>query len=350
MYSCEGEEGAIKITDFGLAKIVGEHDIHSDIVGTVGYLAPEVITKKLYTPACDVWALGVILYILLVGYPPFYGKSEMQTVSQIKKGAFVFHSQPWKNVSEEAKSLVSAMLVVNPENRITIKDILNHPWICKNSSDKHLGDAIEKLKKFNSARKLKAVTKALIAGARLSASQKLRALVEKDQANVFTIDQLKRIYNAFGEVAGSSKKIDINQFKLIFAKIGFGSLPNERMFQLFDADGDGLVTYREILVKLSVLKENRKESIRFCFDYIDSDGNGMISRDELYNMIKQSLVNDDINSNADNEAFISKFDNIMSIYDADGDGCISFEEFKNCIECNRDYTLIDLFLAPVRKL
>lgn len=349
MYTRKGDSGIIKITDFGLAKFINEDDPNPDIVGTIGYLAPEVITKRYYTPACDVWALGVILYILLVGYPPFYGQNDMQTISQIKKGSFVFHEDSWHDVSDEAKTLVRAMLTVKPESRITLKGVIDHPWITKAAPSRHLGDTIEKLKKFNSARKLKGVAKAIILGTRMFASQRLKNLVDNDQANVFTIDQLKKIHSAFGEVAGQVKHVDTQQFQAVLTKLGFGSLPIDRMFQMFDIDGNGSISYREFLVSLSTLREDGEESLHFCFDIIDSDGNGSISRDELYTVLKGALAAKD-GGEVEDDNFAEKFETIMSKLDQDGDGKITFEEFKKCIEEDEDKTLYNLLLAPVRKI
>ena len=86
------------IADFGLAKIVGKVEVHASLVGTPGYLSPEIITSRIYTPACDVWALGVILYILLCGYPPFYAEDNKALYEQIVAGAFEFHEDAWHEV------------------------------------------------------------------------------------------------------------------------------------------------------------------------------------------------------------------------------------------------------------
>uniref|UniRef100_A0A8C6MHG0 Calcium/calmodulin-dependent protein kinase (CaM kinase) II beta 1 n=1 Tax=Nothobranchius furzeri TaxID=105023 RepID=A0A8C6MHG0_NOTFU len=126
--------------------------------GTPGYLSPEVLRKEAYGKPVDIWACGVILYILLVGYPPFWDEDQHKLYQQIKAGAYDFPSPEWDTVTPEAKNLINQMLTINPAKRITAQEALKHPWVCQRStvaSMMHRQETVECLKKFNARRKLK---------------------------------------------------------------------------------------------------------------------------------------------------------------------------------------------------
>jgi serine/threonine protein kinase len=106
--------------------------------GTPGYVAPEVLKNEPYSKSVDMWSLGVILYILLCGFPPFYHESTAALYKQIKKGQFEFPDPYWSEISDLAKDLVSKLLTVDPKMRYTASQVLNHPWIMGNASDKPL--------------------------------------------------------------------------------------------------------------------------------------------------------------------------------------------------------------------
>ena len=94
-----------------------------------GYIAPEVLHMKGYDKACDVWSLGVIIYILLCGFPPFYADNDAQLYEKIKKGEFEFLRPYWDPISDDAKDLIRKMLTVDPKDRITCQGALDHPWL-----------------------------------------------------------------------------------------------------------------------------------------------------------------------------------------------------------------------------
>lgn len=138
----EKNEHLVKITDFGLAKYKAEpNDAMSTACGTPGYVAPEVLQNRAYGPPVDLWSMGVILYILLCGFPPFYSAQTSQLYKQIKKGQFEFPAPYWDEVSEDAKSLVCGLLTVDPKKRLTPDGVLSHPWITGSASDKDFSDA-----------------------------------------------------------------------------------------------------------------------------------------------------------------------------------------------------------------
>eukprot|EP00128_Syssomonas_multiformis_P012683 Colp12_sorted_trinity150504_noHs@10962 len=129
----QGDWVTVKISDFGLAKIVGEQSFMQTLCGTPSYLAPEVLTragKEGYSSRVDCWSLGVILYICLCGYPPFSDEiTKYPLFEQITKGIFTFPKDPWALIDENAKDLVNKLLVVDPTQRLSIKQVLSHPWM-----------------------------------------------------------------------------------------------------------------------------------------------------------------------------------------------------------------------------
>uniref|UniRef100_A0A7N8XXP5 calcium/calmodulin-dependent protein kinase n=1 Tax=Mastacembelus armatus TaxID=205130 RepID=A0A7N8XXP5_9TELE len=138
---------AVKLADFGLAiEVQGDQQ------------ACWSTKKDPYGKPVDMWACGVILYILLVGYPPFWDEDQHRLYQQIKAGAYDFPSPEWDTVTPEAKDLINKMLTINPSKRITAAEALKHPWICQRStvaSMMHRQETVECLKKFNARRKLK---------------------------------------------------------------------------------------------------------------------------------------------------------------------------------------------------
>nr|CDJ97008.1 Serine threonine protein kinase-related and Calcium calmodulin dependent protein kinase II domain containing protein [Haemonchus contortus] len=173
LLASKAKGAAVKLADFGLAIEVGQDtEAWFGFAGTPGYLSPEVLKKDPYGKPVDIWACGVILYILLVGYPPFWDEDQHRLYAQIKAGAYDYPSPEWDTVTPEAKSLIDSMLTVNPKKRITADQALKVPWICNRervASVMHRQDTVDCLKKFNARRKLKgAILTTMIAARHLS--------------------------------------------------------------------------------------------------------------------------------------------------------------------------------------
>uniref|UniRef100_A0A671R1Q2 Calcium/calmodulin-dependent protein kinase type 1D-like n=1 Tax=Sinocyclocheilus anshuiensis TaxID=1608454 RepID=A0A671R1Q2_9TELE len=128
LYYSPDESAKIMISDFGLSKMA-DHGVMSTACGTPGYVAPEVLGQKPYSKAVDCWSIGVITYILLSGYPPFYEENETRLFSKIMKAEYAFHSPYWDEISESAKDFIRHMLEKNPNKRFTTEQALSHPWI-----------------------------------------------------------------------------------------------------------------------------------------------------------------------------------------------------------------------------
>ncbi|XP_075961198.1 calcium/calmodulin-dependent protein kinase type II delta chain isoform X20 [Anarhichas minor] len=186
------KNAAVKLADFGLAiEVQGDQQAWFGFAGTPGYLSPEVLRKEAYGKPVDIWACGVILYILLVGYPPFWDEDQHKLYQQIKAGAYDFPSPEWDTVTPEAKNLINQMLTINPAKRITAQEALKHPWVCQRStvaSMMHRQETVECLKKFNARRKLKgAILTTMLVSRNFSAAKSLlnkKADVKEPQTTV----------------------------------------------------------------------------------------------------------------------------------------------------------------------
>ncbi|XP_024116611.1 calcium/calmodulin-dependent protein kinase type 1D [Oryzias melastigma] len=138
LYFNPQDESKIMISDFGLSKMEGSGDVMSTACGTPGYVAPEVLAQKPYSKAVDCWSIGVIAYILLCGYPPFYDENDSKLFEQILKADYEFDAPYWDDISDSAKDFISCLMEKDPAKRFTCEQALRHPWIagdtalCKN--------------------------------------------------------------------------------------------------------------------------------------------------------------------------------------------------------------------------
>jgi len=121
----------IKLSDFGLSRMVNQASFMKTVCGTPQYVAPEILSsnKEGYGLACDLWSLGVILYIMLGGYPPFNETKAKNVFEQIKSADFDFPDEYWSVISQPAKDLIQRLLTLDPQKRITVVEALNSPWM-----------------------------------------------------------------------------------------------------------------------------------------------------------------------------------------------------------------------------
>ena len=167
----ESDDSHIKIADFGFAKKVKAPNSLTTQCGTPGYVAPEILEGKAYDTQADMWSLGVIVYILLGGYPPFIEQNQRELFRKIRKGQYEFHDEYWGQVSDEAKNMISKLLTVNPSQRYDAAAAIANPWIGADASKLaglDLGVNLEQFKKFNAKRKFKAAVKTVVAANKLT--------------------------------------------------------------------------------------------------------------------------------------------------------------------------------------
>lgn len=169
LYATESDDSLLKIADFGLSEIVPEGGTVQMICGTPGYCAPEVLLGKSYNCSVDMWAVGVILYIMLCGFEPFYDERGDEGMFQrILRCQFDFPSPWWDDISRNAIDLVRKLIVFDPSQRLSASEALQHPWMQgKDVRTVHLEATQQKLKEFNARRKMKAGVNAVMLATKL---------------------------------------------------------------------------------------------------------------------------------------------------------------------------------------
>lgn len=169
IYQSQAADSPIKITDFGLAKFRQAKGSNVEAMhtacGTPGYVAPEVLEGKAYDKQVDLWSVGVILYILLCGFPPFYHESTQQLYKQIKRGEYDFPDPYWSEISDSAKDLVRGLLTVDPAKRLSSDKVLQHAWIVGTGvSAKPLSSGhVQRLKMMQAKRILRRTVRTIMA-------------------------------------------------------------------------------------------------------------------------------------------------------------------------------------------
>ena len=161
----QSDDADVKIADFGFATIA-EADSLTEQCGTPGYVAPEILGHKKYGKAVDMWSVGVITYILLGGYPPFHDDNQRQLFKKIQAAKYEFHPDFWGGVSDEAKDLISKLLVLDVSARLTVDQALSHAWIRKSDqelAERNLEVNLTELKKYQANKRFKKAANTIIA-------------------------------------------------------------------------------------------------------------------------------------------------------------------------------------------
>eukprot|EP01016_Furgasonia_blochmanni_P042442 TRINITY_DN563_c0_g2_i7.p1 TRINITY_DN563_c0_g2~~TRINITY_DN563_c0_g2_i7.p1 ORF type:complete len:335 (-),score=102.81 TRINITY_DN563_c0_g2_i7:569-1510(-) len=162
LYDAKEDDATLKVIDFGTSIAFDPNKAQKSKLGTPYYIAPEVLNKN-YNEKCDIWSLGVITYILLVGYPPFNGEGDEEILSKIRKGKFAYPKADWAKISQEAKNFIDKLLAYEPENRYSAEEALLDPWIanCENMMDldnEVAKQALQNMKTFRTDSKLARAT------------------------------------------------------------------------------------------------------------------------------------------------------------------------------------------------
>mmetsp|Transcript_1161 Transcript_1161/g.1932 ORF Transcript_1161/g.1932 Transcript_1161/m.1932 type:complete len:344 (-) Transcript_1161:383-1414(-) len=161
----EDDDSMVKIADFGFAKKCLTPNSLTTQCGTPGYVAPEILEGVAYDTKSDMWSLGVIIYIILGGYPPFIEQNQRELFRKIRRGQYEFHEEYWGSVSADAKDLISKLLEVDPSKRLSCKEALKHKWMVQDAkvlAATDLGTNLSELRKYNAKRKFKAAVQAVI--------------------------------------------------------------------------------------------------------------------------------------------------------------------------------------------
>lgn len=293
----------LRMIDFGFANMVkpGMKSMMTDSCGTLDYMAPEVIRGK-YTEKCDMWSLGVIVFMMLAGKAPFGGPrvSDEQTIANIKSCTYDMSSSPWPKISSTAKQFVGSLLNANWEARASAELSLKHDWI---ANRKTFGKCeldvkvVEDMQKFSSASQCRKVC--------------LNAM-----AWSLTAADRKKMQEKFEEIdVDKNGTVSMAELKQIMKELGATIEGMEDLFKSMDANGDDSISYNEFLTAMAHTRVHmHADLIRDTFRRFDADNSGYISVDELQELMGSS--NDGM--------VLSEF---FADVDTSGDGQISYDEF-----------------------
>ena len=304
----------IKIGDFGTAKWFEENKIERNVVGSCYYIAPEVLEKK-YNEKCDLWSIGVIMYILLSGKPPFNGVNDEEIYKKILNGSYDLKNEPWDKISNEAKDLIYKLLLRDTEKRINAEDALKHKWFIVNQS-KELFNKIEN----------KVIIEKLINNL---LNYKNYSIIQECALAylVHNFNQTRNVINAckLFSLIDTDNDGKINERDLLkgLKKI-FDDKDLEKkchiIFENIDMNHNIYVEYEEF-VRGAVDKEKflSELTLKFAFRFFDKDGNAEIDYREIEEIFKDNI--------ADVKKVHENIKKIIDEVDSNNDGKISFNEF-----------------------
>jgi len=307
----------LKLIDFGLStEFKKGGKLKTTKVGTPYYVACEVLLDGKYDEKCDVWSCGVIMFIMLCGYPPFFGATDTDTINLVKAANLQFDPKDWEKVSKAAMDLIRGMLEINRERRYSAEKALNDPWIkdkAPQAQDVPLSpEVFDRMKSYKNRNKLEKAALNIIAQQldhdELSELRGLWRSIDKDNSGRVSLDELKQ---------GASQLVTKNKKngKSVDAEL-------EDLFRRMDADGSGQIDYTEFLAATVDKKLYAQDEVLWtAFRIFDKDGNGRITRDELDAVLKDDNVNA--------QFMAETIDRVMEETDANGDGEIDFEEFRD---------------------
>ncbi|RLN97954.1 hypothetical protein BBJ28_00008631, partial [Nothophytophthora sp. Chile5] len=300
LFETKAEDAELKVIDFGLSRMDDglSAGVMTTRVGTPYYIAPEVLGRH-YDKSCDLWSIGVITYILLCGYPPFYGDTDPEIFASVRAGRYDFDSPEWTNVSSEAKDLISRLLLVDASKRLTAEEVLRHPWLSGSAPSTTMtlnSNLFSSLKRFTGHNKLKKAALGLIA----------------DQATESDIAELKKQFMSID--TDGNGVITVSELAEALREMGLGMIEEEVMDLVkgIDIDGDGLVDYPEFLA--ATMKRNlanQEEHLLNAFNYFDTTNTGQITKADLVQFMGSE----------------EQAQEIIDEVDVNGDGTISFDEF-----------------------
>jgi calcium-dependent protein kinase len=350
VYSKEGEP---VIADFGEVIHISEAELFRQPVGTHHYMAPEICEKNYYSFESDIWALGVILYVIIEGNYPFRSNTPEGIQKRILSMDFTCNENIWSE-KPLAKDLLMKILVKNPEERIKLPNLLKHRWIVDNDSTLILQKSSHNLEVFCNEREKEALqheqksfVDALVDGVRnsfqfLAANKSASTRQQMTLSKSLSTLSMERIRNAFEKVIRKSsisskrQKISRHQFKEFCKELGvvdatIDSVSNT-LFEEFDVDGSLDLDFREIITGITALSCNKVKTIEVCFNLYDINNDGYISRDELFNVLTATARS----SEDSEEVIVQRITHLFEKIDVNGDGKISKKEFVEAFTVNSE--------------
>jgi len=309
LMASEDPQSELKLIDFGLSKRFTPGEFASTQAGTPYYVAPEVLEGR-YDEQSDVWSIGVIMYILLSGSPPFSGKDTVAVLDSVKRARPQFTSEVWKTCSPEAKELLKSLLVRDPTQRMNASQALGTEWIklADTPMDSRVTDGVlTNLKSFSSMNKLK------------KASLNVIASQLTDEA----LKDLKDLFMAMDD--NNDGTLSVGELKEGLARAGVG-MPADlaEMMDKIDTDGSGVIDYSEFMAATMDKKKFIQEDVCWrAFKTFDVDGSGLLDKQELMRILGLDSITDEFQVQVTEQ----EVDAIMKEVDVNGDGKIDFDEF-----------------------
>ena len=303
----------IKIIDFGTARIFDKNKKPQSIVGSSYYIAPEVLRQK-YNKECDLWSVGVILYMFIVGHAPFDGCDDEEITNNIQRGVYRKKDRRWLKASKEVKDLIEKLLTYRPSQRLTAIQALNHPWF-KITDSNILYDNVPKSDVINCIKNILTY----------NINYKLEELFltyiihniprEKEAKSAI---KLFKLVNENGD--GKLQKNELKKTLLKFVSEQFlEKYDFEGTFAIMDGDNKGYINYEEFLrAALERKKILTDEILSYAFNYFDPEGCGYIKKKKIKSIFGNRI---------DKNTFQSIFDEI----DLDKDGRITFDDFRSML-------------------
>ncbi len=266
----------VKLVDFGAAKMFSAHKRMSGIIGTTYYCSPEVI-DNLYREECDEWACGILMYILLTGYPPFDGDFEEEIFDKIKNKKVNLKCDELKKVSINCKNLINLLLQKDPEQRIKAKNALKHPFFTENVNMDDLLTENTDMKLLKSLKN------------NVSKSKFQDAVIAYIALNFSNKEEEKKIKEIFRKMSSNSE-IDVNIFVKTLQEndIGIDEEQAKDIFQTIDNDKNGSIEYQELVRALSDKEKLLSDkNLKEAFDFFDVDKSQTITWDEIARVVFQ---------------------------------------------------------------
>jgi len=299
----------LKLIDFGISKRFQPGDPAKTKAGTPNYVAPEVLAGR-YDEKVDIWSLGVITFVMLIGKHPFSGKTVEQVLKNVKAVNYQMDDAAWKRVSSDGKGFIKACLQKNVSVRLSAHLCLQHQWFKASANDTKndlQGLEITGLKAFGRMHQMKKAVLTVMA-TQLS-NTKIRAL----KSMFMAMDR-----NSDGTLAISEIKEGLKQVGV--------DLPRDldALLQEVDTDGSGVVDYTEFLAATMDKKLYRQEDVVWqAFKKFDLDGSGAIDKKELAKVLGEEEVMEAMHLEGEGDRLLQIFNKV----DANGDGMIDFQEF-----------------------
>lgn len=287
--------------------------------GTPFYIAPEMLEGN-YTESVDNWALGVILYIMLSGSPPFYGKDNKDILRAVQRGVYTLTLKPFLHCSIEVKDLISKMLVKNASKRYSAAQAYNHPWVQQQVEEESRNLAIdtEVIKKIGDFQESQTLKKAIL-------------LYVAQQIPENEIDYLKKLFvkidtNGNGTLSLSEFEAAFQDFQeKLTLKKRFTGDDVTKLFKAIDANNNSVIDYSEFIAVFAEHHLFKTEKyLKLVFERFDLDKNGKINSHELRRLLSGGSI-----------VGVDHIENIISQADTDGDGELNYQEVLKYVKESR---------------